>query len=247
MFYGVEEASIPRFQQALREVLAIYPRHFAQDMLITLDRNMGFYEDAAFMGAFRAEATRGQESSLLWRLHVLAWAAEHCRHLEGDFVECGVFEGFSTAVLARYLDFARLPRRWYLYDTFSGIPEHQLNSDATNPLPYTDPGLHARVVERFRPYPNILVIRGQVPEVLCGPAPAPQRIAFMHIDMNSADAELGALEQLFDRMVPGGVLVLDDYGWFHHREQRHVEDAYFQRQGYRVLELPTGQGMVIRR
>ena len=245
MFYGIAQESIPRFQEALRAVLAIYPRHFAQDMLITLDRNMGFYEDSAFMQAFKGEAGKDQESSLLWRLHVLAWAADHCRHLEGDFVECGVFEGFSTAVLARYLDFAKLPKRWYLYDTFAGIPEHQLNSNASNPVSYTDPGLHARVTQRFQAYPNIQVIRGQVPEVL--PGQSPQRIAFMHIDMNSADAELGALEHLFGRMVPGGVLILDDYGWFYYREQKYVEDAYFQRLGYHVLELPTGQGMVIRR
>ena len=112
MFYGLAQEAIPHFQEALRAVLATYPRHFAQDMLVTFDRNMGFYEDTAFMQAFKGEAGKDQESSLLWRLHVLAWAADHCRHLEGDFVECGVFEGFSTAVLARYLDFARLAKRW---------------------------------------------------------------------------------------------------------------------------------------
>jgi asparaginyl-tRNA synthetase len=37
-------------------------------------------------------------------------------------VECGVFRGFMTAVAARYLDFGASARRWYLYDTFEGIP-----------------------------------------------------------------------------------------------------------------------------
>ena len=67
MFYGIAQESIPRFQEALRAVLAIYPRHFAQDMLITLDRNMGFCEDTAFMQAFKGEAGKDQEASLLWR------------------------------------------------------------------------------------------------------------------------------------------------------------------------------------
>lgn len=245
MFYGIAQEALPRFREAVMAVLEHYPRHFAQDMLITLNRNMGFYEDAPFMQAFNGEASNTQESSLLWRLHVLAWAADHGRHLAGDFVECGVFEGFSSAVLARYLDFAKLPKRWFLYDTFSGIPERQLNSNATNPSSYTDPGLYERVRQRFQPYPNIRVIRGEVPAVL--EQEAPDRIAFMHIDMNSADAELGALEQLFERMVPGAVLILDDYGWHYYREQKYVEDAYFQRIGYRVMELPTGQGLVIKR
>jgi hypothetical protein len=64
--------------------------------------------------------------------------------------------------------------------------------------------------------------------------------------MNSAAAEMGALEALFDRMVPGGYLVLDDYGWFSYRQQKIAEDPFFRRHGCPVLELPTGQGLVIK-
>ncbi|WYX15476.1 hypothetical protein WJ974_02785 [Achromobacter xylosoxidans] len=68
----------------------------------------------------------------------------------------------------------------------------------------------------------------------------------MHLDLNNAEAEIGALDMLFDRMVPGAVLILDDYGWLYYRAQKDAEDPWFARRGYRVLELPTGQGMVIK-
>lgn len=244
MFYWLNESNTVQFNSALQTMRQIYPRHFAGDMLITFARNMGFLEDPDFVKAMEAEARSGQDQSLVWRLHVLCWAAANALKLEGDFVECGVYQGFSTAVVARYLQFGRQSRTWYLYDTFTGIPPDQLSPGHMNPPPYQDPSLHDAAIKRFAPYPNIRVVRGRVPEVLA--EASPKSIAFLHLDMNSAAAELGALEHLYDRMVPGACLVLDDYGWYAYREQKAAEDSFFSRHGCPVLELPTGQGLVIK-
>mgnify|MGYP000179091681 FL=1 len=64
--------------------------------------------------------------------------------------------------------------------------------------------------------------------------------------MNNADAEISTLEYLWDRIVPGASIVLDDYGWLAYRAQKEVEDPFFAKRGYSVLELPTGQGLVIK-
>lgn len=244
MFYGLTEAQQREFAAALGTITRLYPRYFAMDMLVTVGRNMGFLEDPAFMTAMNEEARNDQEKSLIWRLHVLCWAATNALKLEGDFVECGVFQGFSTAVVARYTRFAERPRRWYLYDTFSGIPADQVNEGDANPQVYQDPTLYEKVTRRFVQYPNIRIVRGRVPEVL--QQACPQSIAFMHLDMNSAAAELGALQYLYDRMVPGAHLVLDDYGWYFYRQQKLAEDPFFRERGCSVLELPTGQGLVVK-
>ncbi len=75
---------------------------------------------------------------------------------------------------------------------------------------------------------------------------SPQKIAFMHLDINSAPAEIAALELLFDRIVPGGIIVLDDYGWLAYRAQQQAELNFFAARGIKVLELPTGQGLVVK-
>ena len=244
MFYGLNPAQAERLRTILDEIGAMYDgRMFANDMLITLHRSAGFLGDARFMAAFSGEANDDQERSLAWRLHVLVWCAEGALRREGDFVECGVYRGFSTAVAARYLDLARLDRRWILFDTFSGIPEDQLNPGGFNPDIYREPGLHAACVARFAHLPNVEVVRGRVPEILADHAP--ERIAFVHLDMNSAEAEVAALECLFPRFAQGAYVLLDDYGWHFHREQKLVADEFFGDHGYRVLELPTGQGLVI--
>lgn len=68
----------------------------------------------------------------------------------------------------------------------------------------------------------------------------------MHLDMNNANSEIGALEMLFERMVTGAILILDDYGWLDYRSQKLAEDSWFAKSGYRVLELPTGQGLLVK-
>jgi len=244
MFYGMDPARVAEFNAVLQKMWQIFPRHFSSDMLITFSRNMGFLEDPEFLKSIELEARSDQDRSLVWRLHVLCWAAAYALKLKGDFVECGVFHGFSTAVAARYLQFGKQARTWYLYDTFSGIPADQLNPGHVSPSSYEEASIYDGVKQRFAPYPNIRVVRGRVPEVFA--EASPQSIAFMHLDMNSAAAEMGALEHLFERMVPGGYLVLDDYGWYAYRAQKLAEDPFFRRHGCPVLELPTGQGLVIK-
>ena len=104
--------------------------------------------------------------------------------------------------------------------------------------------LFASVKKRFSDASNVTVTQGKVPGVLA--EVSPRKIAFMHVALNNAEAEVGALEVLFDRMVPGAVLVIDDYGWMAYRAQKLAEDSWFEKRGYRVLELPTGQGLAIK-
>ena len=111
-------------------------------------------------------------------------------------------------------------------------------------MPEHSKELYASVKKRFGSFANVTVTQGKVPDILA--EVSPKKIAFMHLDMNNADAEVGALEVLFDRMVPGAVLILDDYGWLGYRAQKLAEDPWFEKRGYRVLELPTGQGLLIK-
>ena len=68
----------------------------------------------------------------------------------------------------------------------------------------------------------------------------------MHIDMNSEKAEMLALEHLFDKVTPGGMIVFDDFGWTSNVNQTKAELAFMNERGHPILELPTGQGVVIK-
>jgi predicted O-methyltransferase YrrM len=87
-------------------------------------------------------------------------------------------------------------------------------------------------------------VRGIVPDSF--QTAVPEKIAFLHVDMNSATAELLALEHLFDRVSPGGMIVFDDFGWSCNVNQMKAELAFMNQRGHHILELPTGQGVVIK-
>jgi O-methyltransferase len=248
MFYGVPPGREKELQQALATIADMYKAEFyCNDMLITLARNLSFRHDKKFISSFYDAVTNEQEKSLIWRLHTLAWAAKNALSVEGDFVECGVFKGFCSAVILKYLDFQDLPRQAYLYDTFAGLPEKTSTEQERRDWDYTGydaEAIYKGVREKFSVYKNVNIVRGIVPDSF--EVAVPEKIAFLHIDMNSAQAEMCALEHLFDKVTPGGVIVFDDFGWTCNVNQMTAELAFMNERGQHILELPTGQGVVIK-
>ena len=232
------------FEQALQRFRRMFSRMIALDNVILFDRNLGYQKDPDFARAFRNAALTAQDGSLELRLNTLAWAGAHALHVAGDFVECGVFHGFCSAFLTDYLNFATVDKSYYLYDTFAGIPA-EYDSEANNDPLLAAPGLYESVRARFAAYPNVHVVKGVVPDTLH--QVSPERIAFLHLDMNSSKSEIAALDMLFDRVSPGGIIVFDDYGWLAYQAQQVAEDAFVRARGYRILELPTGQGLLLKR
>lgn len=230
-----------RFSNGLVEAIQSVPNDgiFASDNLFTWGRSLGFLSDAAFMDAVMGNNPNMVEKGCIWRLHTLCWAARQCSRLPGDYVEAGCYKGFSAKVICDYLQFQQLGRRYFLYDLF--MHDSSMNHHA---MPEHGEGLFEWVKQRFQEYPQVSVFQGGLPGALA--QGAPEQIAFMHIDMNNAEAEVGVLEALFDKVVPGGMIVFDDYGWLCYSEQKHAEDAWLQKYHERILELPTGQGLLVK-
>jgi O-methyltransferase len=246
----------------VREILG-HDHHsiFWGDRLLTIDKTMGFFEDPAFAKAW--ESVRGaheydqydNRQSIAWRMHTLVWAGRQALQLpEGDFVECGVFQGDMSLMVYHAAGIAGSERRMHLFDSFDGIDparaaagEYGLSSNyiAESNVHYRRPGLYESVRDRFASMPEVSIHKGFLPEAL--KERTPEKIAWLHIDLNAAIPEVETLEVLFDRVVPSGAVILDDYGWLVLRAQKDAEDAFFAKRGYTVLELPTGQGLVIKR
>jgi hypothetical protein len=183
----------------------------------------------------------------------LVWAGRCGLRTGGDFVECGTFKGDMAWVVLQTLGAVHVPHFW-LFDSFEGFspeysspedfPENPGFLDFANGF-YRQPGLYEYIYDRFASFANVTVVKGFLPEAL--DAAMPERIGFLHIDLNSPRAEIAVLERLFDRVLPGGVVVFDDYGWKMFHKQKVAEDDFMRRRGHEILELPTGQGLVVRR
>jgi hypothetical protein len=57
---------------------------------------------------------------------------------------------------------------------------------------------------------------------------------------------LDTFRGLEDKLVPGAVMVLDDYGWEAHYEQEVGFDRFAAQKGVMILALPTGQGLILK-
>ena len=162
--------------------------------------------------------------------------------MPGDFIECGVYEGDMSWVLTEMIDLPANGRRMFLYDTFAGFSRNLSSTDDYPNTPdffeyadadYRRSGIDEFVVNRFSRKPYVKVIKGVVPDVLH--EVAPDQIAFLHVDMNSAAPELAALQFLWDRISPGAAIVFDDYGWMMFRALREFRRFRWPPEGKRSL------------
>ena len=221
---------------------------------MTTTHSVAWMDDPAFDAAYRRGMATGHhfgdDLHIEWRVALACWCASVAIKLDGDFVECGVNTGIFSAAICSYLDFgAHAERRFYLVDTYEGIPADQLSADERarrreeqSRGVYFDS--YALVCETFAPYPNVVPIKGRVPEIL--PEIPAMRVAYLCIDMNAAAPERAAIEFFWDKLVPGGMVLLDDYGFVEHATQRVAMDEFARGKDVRIFTMPTGHGLLIK-
>jgi hypothetical protein len=230
-----------RFRQLMDEAVGLVAAGFhLGDNLFTWMRNVSAAEDSAFLESWQSNVASQADEAILWRRYIQCCAACHCVHLPGDFVECGVLFGTGVKTVIDYFGKDNFGKRFWAYDIFESNPLEEL------PAQGQQEGLFERVRERFSGYDDVRLVAGMLPDSLAGNSP--DQIAYLHIDLNKAETEIAVLERLFDRVVTGGIIILDDYEWSGvYRRQKIKEDAWFEARNYRVIPLPTGQGLVIKR
>ena len=230
-----------RFRQLMDEAASlVVGGYYLGDNLFTWTRNLSLLEDEAFRNAWQANLLGPSDEAIAWRRYILCTAACHAVHLAGDFVECGTLGGTGVKTVIDYFGREKFAKTFWAYDTFDSNPTE------VPQFPGQEAGLFERVQARFAGYAQVKLVKGLLPASLEGRSP--ERIAYLHIDLNDAAYEIAVLDVLFERLVPGGLLILDDYEWAGgYRGQKTAQDPWFSARSYRVMPLPTGQGLVIKR
>jgi O-methyltransferase len=226
------------------------PLEYEADGLKTWSKTLDFLTDPKFKSAYNRGASGynyppGQPPyDLQWRVNITTWAALHGSHLDGDFVECGVNTGWHSLAICEYIDFNRTGKKFFLFDTYCGLPAEQMSRfEATLPRqPFPDVFEVAKA--NFAPFPNAILIRGKVPDTLT--SVEIEKVCYLSIDMNLAFPERAAVEHFWPKMVSGAICVFDDYAWNGMHEQKEVHDAFARARGLKILTLPTGQGLLIK-
>ncbi len=152
----------------------------------------------------------------LKNLRRLAQVLDH-DSIPGDIVECGTCRGGSGALLALAGSQSGFHRHTWLLDSFQGLPASG-ERDGQEALRWTGScrGSVAavnKVLAKLRvPSSSVTILPGWFSETLSSVA-TPQ-IALLHVDADWYESVRQVLEALFDRVVAGGFIVFDDYGYW---------------------------------
>jgi predicted O-methyltransferase YrrM len=177
------------------------------------------------------------------RMYALHQAVRHVldRGVPGDLVECGVWRGGSSMVMAKALAAAGdADRRLYLYDTYEGMseptdrdrdPGGRSAEDLLRTHDKDDPIWAEASLEEVRHNlstcgldpDRVEFVKGKVEDTI--PATLPSKIALLRLDTDWYESTRHELEHMFPLLVPGGVLIIDDYG--HWQGARTAVDEYF--------------------
>jgi hypothetical protein len=182
----------------------------------------------------------------------------HRHGIDGDVVECGVWRGGSMMAAALTLkDLGDTGRDLYLYDTFEGM------SEATEHDVRRRDGQGAAGLLEGAGSDSLLLARATLDDVKAGmatvhypgqvhyvvgkvedtiPETAPERIALLRLDTDWFASTAHELEHLYPRLVPGGVLILDDYGYWD--GARKAVDEFLERTGEQLLLVRISEGRI---
>lgn len=214
---------------------------------LTTSNNSDFIKEPFFAKAYAAAAATNPWPgfTLQWRVYIVCWFANHVKHLAGEFVECGVNTGAYARAVIDYIDFNSLNKTFFLFDTFDGMVESLVTDEEKKTgISYYLNGhykdTYSDVVKTFQPF-KTKIVKGAVPDTLS--AFDKEEVCFLSIDMNCVAPEIAAAEFFWDKLVPGAVVILDDYGFPQHIQQKIAFDAFAKRRGINILTLPTAQGI----
>jgi hypothetical protein len=175
-------------------------------------------------------------------------------NIEGCFVECGVAQGGCSALMATVAK-ADDRRITWLFDSFEGLPD-PTERDFVDARGNT--GENVRPLERgsclgtlqrvedvlFRHFglrrSNVRMVQGWFQDTLPVHRDKLGPIAMLRLDGDWYESTKCCLENLFDRLSPGGYCIADDYGTFY--GCRKAVDEFIQARGLTIQAFSDGRG-----
>lgn len=207
------------------------------------DARSGYFSEMADLYAFCSPYTMTSHERMFALYKSVEYIVQH--NIPGDFVECGVWKGGSSMLMAKtLLHFGIKDRVLWLYDTFEGMSEpteqdkdltgksaddllkSASKADARSVWCYsTLDEVKANLISTGYPAENIRFIQGKVEDSI--PANMPQGdIALLRLDTDWYESTKHELIHLYPHLVQQGVLIIDDYG--HWVGAKKAVDEYLQ-------------------
>lgn len=171
-------------------------------------------------------------------------------NIPGDIVECGVWRGGSSMIMAiKLLEEGDMTRKIFMYDTFEGMSEPRLNDksifgesamgiwkskkrkDINDWCLASLEDVKQNMLLTKYPLDRINFVKGKVEETI--PNLMPGSIAVLRLDTDWFESTYHELRYLFPLLSKGGILILDDYG--HWEGAKGATEKYFKEKNIQIF------------
>jgi len=235
----------------VRNMLSRSPKYkFVFDGIASA-HNLTFFNDDRFKYASkRAIKAGGFDYDIPLRLHQAIWCADKAMALSAEsiFVELGTGKGYVMSGVLGSLEFLKIDlkdKAFFLFDTFeSHATDFKSKQDVQLGRNIYYAESFKSVEENFLEYENVRLVKGKLPDTLdeisC------EKIAFLHIDLNVPEVEVDCLKILWNKIVPGGVVLIDDYAYNGFEYTTKLFNNIAGELGISILTTASGQGIIVK-
>jgi len=233
-YFRPEESEWASFIIADKIAGWLYPKyHYGDFGKIWLD-------DREFFERFdRLEGANFQSADRKYLLRSLMGLVTH---LPGDTAECGAYMGASSWLICDALRGSG--KEHHVFDSFEGLSA-PAEVDGTF---WREGGLEAGlecIRRNLAEFNFVRYHKGWIPDTF--PAVADKTFCLVHIDLDLHQPTFDSLAFFYPRMVPGGIILSDDYGFITCPGVTLAFDEYLKDKPEKLIHVPTGQSFIMKR
>jgi hypothetical protein len=165
-------------------------------------------------------------------------------NIPGDIVECGVWKGGNILGCIEYMNFYKMDKEVWLYDTFNGMTGTTDIDVDMNGVPgelwkglCNSPLFEVQSIMNQSSYnkDKLHYVVGDILETLDNISNIPKSISLLRLDTDWYASTKKEMEILYPILSQNGVLIVDDYG--HWKGAKKAIDEYFINQNINIENI----------
>lgn len=166
-------------------------------------------------------------------------------NVPGDLIELGVYKGSTAYLIADFIRRNKTKKKLYLFDTFCGTPAGCEFDNKKREGLYKDVDL-IKVKKFLGEFLDFTIfVEGYIPDTF--KEYKNKTYSFAHIHLNLYQSTIESLNYLYERLNNRGMILVEDYGLkYCAGVRKSVDDFMKEKKQCFFLEIPTGQGLIIK-
>lgn len=152
--------------------------------------------------------------------------------IRSSIAEVGVYKGGTAKLILETMD---KEDPLFLFDTFEGIPNNSEHDNVHVQGDFFD-SPYEEIVNYFSDFTNVKVFKGVFPQET-GKRIEKFKFKFVHLDVDTYHSYLDSLNFFYEKMIPGGYILFDDYNEPSCQGATVAVDLFFKDKAEKILNF----------